>query len=134
MRLKWKVKKKRKIWGRMQSDLQTTKEKKRKRKKKEKEEKKKKQKRRWKEAGRVNEGGRAKKELNEGGRRESGGARGGTGGSAAGMDELMDYECLVPNVSGVFAALTSEGGRNLLNQSEVRVSLPTPALRPPDRR
>lgn len=32
------------------------------------------------------------------------------GGSVGGMDELMDYEWLVPNVSGVFAALTSEGG------------------------
>lgn len=57
-----------------------------------------------------------------------------TGGSTAGMDELMDYECLVLNVSGVFAALTSEGGRNLLNQSEVRVFLPTPVVRPPARR
>lgn len=54
-----------------------------------------------------------------------------TGGSTAGMDELMDYECLVPNVSGVFAALTSERGRNLLNQSEVRVFLPTPVVRLP---
>lgn len=56
-----------------------------------------------------------------------------TGGSTAGMDELMDYECLVLNVSGVFAALTSEGGRNLLNQSEVRVFLPTPVVRLPAR-
>lgn len=47
------------------------------------------------------------------------------------MDELMDYECLVPNVSGVFVALTSEQGQNLLNQSEVREFLPTPAVRLP---
>lgn len=54
-----------------------------------------------------------------------------TGGSTAGMDELMDYECLVPNVSGAFSALTSEQGRNLLNQSEVRAFLPTPVVRLP---
>lgn len=59
------------------------------------------------------------------------GVREETGGSTEGMDELMDYECLVPNVSGVFAALTSERGRNLLNQSEVRVFLPTPVVRLP---
>lgn len=42
------------------------------------------------------------------------------------MDELVDYEWLVPNVSGVFALLS-----HLLNQSEA-FFLPTQWTRGPD--